>query len=77
MTEAERQWTQEELRAYLLQNGYKPEDFRPGEHIPQGVKFIDFSPPTEAESVRARQLIREHPEWETAMRSRVDPEAST
>jgi len=38
-----REWSQEELRAYLMEHGWKESDFRPGEIIPQGVKYIDFS----------------------------------
>lgn len=59
-------WTQQELREYLIEHGWKPEDFRPGEAIPQGVKYINFDPLTPAHIAAARRLIYEHPEWEQA-----------
>ncbi len=66
MTEGEREWSQEELRGYLLRNGFQSSDFRPGEQIPQGVKFIDFSPLTKGDIWAAMQFIRSHPEWDEA-----------
>jgi hypothetical protein len=56
-------WTQEQLRNYLLVNGWKLEDFLSDETIPQGVKYINFEPLTEAEIKWAQDLIAEHPEW--------------
>lgn len=61
--DAEREWTQDELRNYLLTNGLVKEDFREGEKIPQGVKYINFAPLTERDIARAKELIAEHPEW--------------
>lgn len=55
--EAKREWSQPELRCYLLAHGWKPEDFAEGETIPQGVKFIHFSPATAADVARAEQLL--------------------
>lgn len=60
----DREWSQAELRDYLLAHGWKPEDFEDGEPIPQGVKFISFEPLTAAEIAWAKRLISEHPEWE-------------
>lgn len=59
----DREWTQEELRDYLISNGWKAESFTPGEEIPQGVKFISFKPLTDADIRRAQEIIAAHPEW--------------
>jgi hypothetical protein len=61
--ETDREWTQAELRAHLIAGGGWNADAFAGEMIPQGVKYIDFSPPTEADFARAKQLLAEHPEW--------------
>ncbi len=57
------EWTQEELRAHLMSDGWTEKDFIEGEEIPQGVKYISFAPLTESDIARAKQLIAEHPEW--------------
>lgn len=59
----DREWSQEELKQHLLAQGFKPEDFAPGEIIPQGVKFVSNEPLTEAEIAGAKRLIAQHPEW--------------
>jgi len=38
------EWPQQELRRYLMSNGWKESDFGPNERIPQAVKYIDFRP---------------------------------
>jgi hypothetical protein len=60
----DREWTQAELRTYLEAHGWTEAHFRDLDLIPQGVKYVSFAPPTEADIARARQLIAEHPEWE-------------
>lgn len=64
--EFDREWSQDELREYLLKQGMKPEDFIPGEIIPQFVKYVSAAPLTEADVIRALRLIEEHPEWNRA-----------
>jgi hypothetical protein len=59
MHDLEREWTQVELRDYLLANGWTAADFTEGEIIPQGVKYIDFSPLTQADIKRGQEIARE------------------
>ena len=61
--EADRIWTQEELREHLRGIGHT--DFVPGEVIPQGVKYIASPQPplTEKDLRHVDELIEEHPEW--------------
>jgi len=49
----DREWTQEELRAYLEPHGFM---FRDGEAIPQGCKFISFEPLTEQDIRLANEV---------------------
>ena len=52
-----REWSQAELRAYLMEHGWQESDFTPGEIIPQGVKYIDFAAPlTPQDIARGREL---------------------
>lgn len=59
----EREWSQEELKQHLLTQGFKPEDFVPGEIIPQGVKFTSSERLTGADIAWAKRIISQHPEW--------------
>lgn len=58
----DREWSQNELRQYLLDNGWNTEDISV-DLIPQGVKYISFEPLTAEDITAARELIVAHPEW--------------
>jgi hypothetical protein len=64
MDDLNRIWSQEELRQYLVDNGFPVENFG-NEQIPQGAKYIDFSPLSDADFASAIKLMRANPQWQT------------
>ncbi len=55
----DREWTQAELRAHLIAQGWKESDFIEGDVIPQGVKYTSQVPPTEEDIAWAKKQITE------------------
>lgn len=64
MSDMDREWTQGELRAHLIAQGWPDEKIGSGP-IPQWVKFGGGAPVplTEVEIDWAKRVIAEHPEW--------------
>lgn len=52
----DREWTQEELRAYLEPHGFTWTEGDKYGWIPQGCKYISFEPVTEEDIRRAKEL---------------------
>ena len=51
----DREWTQDELRAYMEPHGFT---YREGEVIPQGCKYISFAPLTEQDIRLAQEMAK-------------------
>lgn len=61
-SEANREWSQDELRAHLISEGMD-EAARLFKIIPQHVKFTGKAPLTAEDLSWAREMIAKHPEW--------------